>query len=151
MKKWLKKRKSGFTLVELLIVVIIIGILAGALLLVAGSSTDKAAATKIVSDARSIKGGALLYYADMNEWPSTSADVRDYVDRALDTVYADFGIVSSDDGGTGLRIAVEVTLTDKADTGIQTKLADIDSGFVTEIGGTTEYAAGDSPVYLMIK
>ena len=135
MKKWLKKRKSGFTLVELLIVVIIIGILAGALLLVAGSSTDKAAATKIVSDARSIKGGALLYYTDQNIWPASSVDVRDYVDRALDTTYADFSIASADNG---TYISVQVDLTDKADGGIIDKLVDIDSGFVTSISGDTE-------------
>ncbi|TDY52063.1 prepilin-type N-terminal cleavage/methylation domain-containing protein [Aminivibrio pyruvatiphilus] len=79
MKKVMKKR-TGFTLVELLIVIIIIGILAGAMLLVAGSGTDKAEATKIVSNLRSMKAAALLYYADnpsettvprsLSDWPS---------------------------------------------------------------------------------
>lgn len=88
MKKVLKKR-TGFTLVELLIVIIIIGILAGAMLLVAGSGTDKAEATKIVSDLRSLKAAALMYYADNPYATVTSGDdgidlLKKYIDRELD-------------------------------------------------------------------
>lgn len=94
MKKVLKKR-TGFTLVELLIVIIIIGILAGAMLLVAGSGTDKAEATKIVSDMRSIKAATLLYYADKAGSATVavpnmaSGDLDKYMDRKMDTAVYD--------------------------------------------------------------
>ena len=68
------RKRSGFTLVELLIVIIIIGILAGAMLLVAGSGTDSAEATKVVSDLRSMKAAALLFYADNSNPPLTFAN-----------------------------------------------------------------------------
>ena len=88
MKQWLKKRKGrGFTLVELLIVIVIIGILAGSLLLVMGSGTDKANATKIASDLRTIKAAMLMYYADNNNFFTATdlaadpASLDNYLDR----------------------------------------------------------------------
>ena len=84
MKKVLKKR-TGFTLVELLIVIIIIGILAGAMLLVAGSGTDKAEATKIVSDLRSLKAAALMYYADYPSGDLSIASLDKYMDKKLES------------------------------------------------------------------
>ena len=88
MKKMLKRR-SGFTLVELLIVIIIIGILAGAMLLVAGSGGDSAEATKIISDLRSLKSAALLYYADhpINPQMPDTTDLQKYMDRVLGASY----------------------------------------------------------------
>lgn len=104
MKQWLKKRKGrGFTLVELLIVIVIIGILAGSLLLVMGSGTDKANATKIVSDMRTLKAAALMYYADEGEWPeagpiTSTDDIVDYLDRTPSSQLGEYSIVSDDDG-----------------------------------------------------
>ncbi|MDR1515180.1 MAG: prepilin-type N-terminal cleavage/methylation domain-containing protein [Synergistaceae bacterium] len=69
MKNIFKARKSGFTLVELLIVTVIIGILAGMMMLMMGSATDGAEATKLINDLRLVKSASLLYYADNDKWP----------------------------------------------------------------------------------
>lgn len=98
MKKILKKSK-GFTLVELLIVIIIIGILAGMMMLATGSATDKANATKIVSNLRNVKAATIMYYADHNEWPAenvqanSSSDITKYLDQSVSN---DYKYVSSD-------------------------------------------------------
>ena len=85
LKNLRERKRKGFTLVELLIVIIIIGILAGAMLMVAGSGTDKAEATKIVSDLRSLKSAALMAYSDSTppKWPTTLISLDQYMDRKV--------------------------------------------------------------------
>ncbi len=121
MNNWTRKRKArGFTLVELLIVIVIIGILAGSMLLVFGSATDKAKATRIVSDMRNIKAAALMYYADNNAWPidsgtttlTTSGDIESlssYMDRNDVNSNPDASYDIYGDGGSGLFVRAEVT------------------------------------------
>ena len=70
-----KKSRKGFTLIELLIVMTVIGILSGSLLLTMGSSTDKAEATRIVTDLNSLRLAAGLYYAD-NAGSALSPDIE---------------------------------------------------------------------------
>jgi general secretion pathway protein G len=86
MTKILKARKSGFTLVELLIVIMIIAILAGMMMLATGSATDGAEATKVINDLRNLKGAALMFFMDENQWPATSSaagSLDKYMDRAF--------------------------------------------------------------------
>lgn len=83
MKKMLKRKSKGFTLVELLIVIVIIGILAGMMMLSTGGATAKAEATKIVADMRNLKAAAIMVYAEDMEWPTAMASLDDYVDTAI--------------------------------------------------------------------
>lgn len=154
MKQWLKKRKGrGFTLVELLIVIVIIGILAGSLLLVMGSGTDKANATKIVSDMRTLKAAALMYYADNSKWPDGIDDLKDYLDREPDSSkiasYDLVGSFTTGEGAVSADLAIEVSNIEEE--GIKNRLADMaaESGlYKSDL--ENEYDAGDDAAYMIV-
>jgi len=139
MKQWLKKRKGrGFTLVELLIVIVIIGILAGSLLLVMGSGTDKANATKVVSDMRTLKAASLMYYADKGNWPpdgdiTDPTELASYLDRIPSSTLGDYAVsVTSEDG-------VFISFTPTASGGFITQLDNMKGEVGIEQSGDSPY------------
>lgn len=73
MRTWLDRpgRRSGFTLIELVLVVTIIAILAGAVVVQASKQTRKARRARALSDIRSLETALDIYTADNNTPPTT--------------------------------------------------------------------------------
>ena len=151
MKKLIRKyRKSkGFTLVELLIVIIIIGILAGMMMLSSGSATDKAEATKIVSDLRNIKSAALMYYADKGYWPGTSPDataqismVESYLDQKPATGYA---LTKAGDSLYATYTGTKLT------SGVKEKLKGMQADAGLKNGAASADYTGGDPVGMIVR
>ena len=119
--KNLMRKSRGFTLVELLIVMIIIGILAGGMMMVMGSSTDKADATKALSDLRTMASATLQYYADDRSAKApTVAQLSQYMNKALDAADYDVQEVPNASGDQTTWVGVQVRTP-----GARTKLADM--------------------------
>ena len=151
MNKIMKARKGGFTLVELLIVIIIIAILAGMMMLTTGSATDRAEATKVISNLRNMKAAALMYYVDNKAWPigGTSANtiksLEKYLDRSIDTKFA----VGTVGAATAEKIYIGFTgVNTTLSAGVRDKLAQsaVDSGLFTGTASpmTTNYTASST-------
>jgi len=159
MKKLMKKR-TGFTLVELLIVIIIIGILAGAMLLVAGSGTDKAEATRIVSNMRSIKAAALMRWADDSNWgfvvsvdgaANMNVYLGKYMDRDMTKEKFDYALAIDETSPDVFSVKAVVPTADYR--GVQDKLAAAaqQSGLCSTTACTTDYVAGKDDVFMRLK
>ncbi len=120
MKGIKRTKRSGFTLVELLIVIIIIGILAGAMMMLMGSSSDRAEATKIISNLRSLKAASLQFRADNpNDNDLTIDKLKPFMDGEIGAGYqALSGIVSAD-----VRWGVAYAGTLMANAGVRKALA----------------------------
>ena len=141
-----RTKRRGFTLVELLIVVIIIGILSGGMMLVAGSGTDKAEATRIVSDLRTLKTAALMYAADNNMvWTETINDLSTYLDKSLAS--SDYGLEA---GSDDLWVLYKGTPVDGVKKQLAT-MAEKERNLFGTPSMTDLYEKSDSKVYMKVR
>ena len=129
--KNLMRKSRGFTLVELLIVMIIIGILAGGMMMVMGSSTDKADATKAISDLRTMASATLQYYADARGAAApTLADLSQYMNKTL--------------GGSYDVVAYTTTSLDQTWVGVQVPTAGARAKFAATVAQESLDIRGDT-------
>lgn len=88
--KTINEQRAAFTLIELLMVIIIIGILAAAMMLIVSSGNEAAEAAKIISDLRSLKSAAMLYYLENPDGPTPQVDpdLKAHMDKPPDIKYS---------------------------------------------------------------
>ncbi len=73
-----RTRRSGFTLVELLIVIVVIGVLSAMMMLSSTEAVSSAKASNIVSNLRNLKTAALAMYVDNLDAFSNDVAMTDF-------------------------------------------------------------------------
>jgi len=141
-----KRKREGFTLVELLIALVIVGILAGALLLVSSAGADKAQAMRVVSDLRNLKAAAVQFNASTGSWPLSVTDLSGYLDGPLECAGPVCYEVAS--GETGAFIGFTADLA-KTSAGTKDRLKGMagNVSLYSDTGLTQAYAGGALAVY----
>ncbi|MFZ5596488.1 MAG: prepilin-type N-terminal cleavage/methylation domain-containing protein [Bacillota bacterium] len=76
------KSQKGFTLVELMVVVVIIGVLVAIAVPIYNRTTIAAEQKAHDSNLRTLDGAIDQYYANAGSWPSSIADLDNYVKGA---------------------------------------------------------------------
>lgn len=77
----MKKKMSGFTLIEIMVVIVILGILAAVVVPRIMDNPDKARMIKAKQDVRSLEGALELYRLDNFNYPSTDQGLEALVNE----------------------------------------------------------------------
>lgn len=99
----LKRKESGFTIVELLIVIIVIGILAALVITTFSGVQKKARNTERETDIKAIHGQVEAYYAEKGYYPSL-ANLQDNSWIKANLKGLDEGATHDPKGGTGNNV-----------------------------------------------
>lgn len=111
--------RAGFSLFELLIAIIVLGILAGIAMPVMMPSRDKAEATRIVSDLKTLARAAHMAHADRGSWPTQIEELGPYLDGKLcEASRVCFELASLDD-----VLYVRGNLGEKITSGVRERVA----------------------------
>ncbi|MCD4712203.1 MAG: prepilin-type N-terminal cleavage/methylation domain-containing protein [Clostridiales bacterium] len=82
-----KKRKGGFTLIELIVVIAIIAILAVIAIPRLGAFRATAQTAQYDADERIIEGAASMYNANFGVWPTAVSQLSAYLEPDVITKY----------------------------------------------------------------
>ena len=110
-----KQKKSGFTLVELMVVAIIVAILAAVAIPLMSGNKERAAATEAQAAISTIWTAERTHYAEYNTYTNLAAgsvhNIRGINDNDLDGKYFDHDTYSANLAGTTLTIAAAASRT----------------------------------------
>jgi len=113
--KGIHRGEKGFTLIELLIVVAILGIIAAVVIPNLGAFMTTGTLSAANSEVENVKTASLAYYAENEEWPSTSADVSAFLAGNLTGSYifgggpTGYGWITGGSGWAGINWQAGVT------------------------------------------
>ena len=80
------KRKSGFTLMEIMIVIIVIAVLASVAGPMIGNITDQGRASATKSKLTNLKSALISYQGDVGRFPSTSSNLANRIGFCQDNI-----------------------------------------------------------------
>lgn len=105
----LKRKQSGFTIVELLIVIVVIGILAALVVTTFAGIQKKARNTERQTDIKAVHGQLEAYFSEQNKYP-TLANMNDSTWRSTNMKSLD-GEALQDPKGTAQTLVTPATAT----------------------------------------